>query len=147
MWSLMAACDVLVNLRYPTMGETSGSVIRALSLGKPLLVSDVGWFSELPDDVVLKVPVDELEVVTLDAALELAADHREELGAAARAYVEREHALPKVADAYVSALEVAAGGDAVEDAVLWRVAEAAAEAGVTDMAQLAQRLREVGIGA
>ena len=36
MWSLMAACDVLVNLRYPTMGETSGSVIRALSLGKPL---------------------------------------------------------------------------------------------------------------
>ena len=24
MWSLMAACDVLVNLRYPTMGETSG---------------------------------------------------------------------------------------------------------------------------
>ena len=26
MWSLMAACDVLVNLRYPTMGETSGSV-------------------------------------------------------------------------------------------------------------------------
>ena len=147
MWSLMAACDVLVNLRYPTMGETSGSVIRALSLGKPLLVSDVGWFSELPDEVVLKVPVDELEVVTLDAALELAADHREELGAAARAYVEREHALPKVADAYVSALEVAAGGDAVEDAVLWRVAEAAAEAGVTDMAQLALRLREVGIGA
>jgi glycosyltransferase involved in cell wall biosynthesis len=32
MWSLMAACDVLVNLRHPTMGETSGSVVRALSL-------------------------------------------------------------------------------------------------------------------
>src|SRR5207302_2225099 len=62
MWPLMAACDVLVNLRYPTMGETSGSVIRALSLGKPLLVSDVSWFGELPDDVVLKVPVDEHEV-------------------------------------------------------------------------------------
>ena len=147
MWSLMAACDVLVNLRYPTMGETSGSVIRALSLGKPLLVSDVGWFSELPDDVVLKVPVDEFEVVTLEAALELAAEHRKVLGAAARAYVEREHALPKVADAYAAALEVAAGGDAVDDAVLWRIAEAAAEAGVTDMSLLAQRLREVGIGA
>ena len=35
----MAACDVLVNLRSPTMGETSGAVIRALSLGKPMLVS------------------------------------------------------------------------------------------------------------
>ena len=76
MWSLMAACDVLVNLRYPTMGETSGSVIRALSLGRPLVVSDVGWFSELPDDVVLKVPVDEYEVATLEAAIGLAADRR-----------------------------------------------------------------------
>jgi glycosyltransferase involved in cell wall biosynthesis len=147
MWSLMAACDVLVNLRYPTMGETSGSVIRALSLGKPLLVSDVGWFSELPDDVVLKVPVDELEVVTLAAALEFAAEHSGVLGSAARDYVEREHSLSSVADAYVAALEVAAGGDAVDDAVLWRIAEAAAEAGVTDMSLLAQRLREVGIGA
>ena len=147
MWSLMAACDVLVNLRYPTMGETSGSVIRALSLGKPLLVSDVGWFSELPDDVVLKVPVDELEVVTLAAALEFAAEHSGALGSAARAYVEREHSLPRVADAYVAALEVAAGGDAVDDRVLWRIAEAAAEAGVTDMSLVAQRLREVGIGA
>jgi len=53
MWSLMAACDVLVNLRFPTMGETSGSAIRALSLGRPLIVSDVGWFSELPDGAVL----------------------------------------------------------------------------------------------
>ena len=53
----MAACDVHVNLRSPTMGETSGTTIRALSLGKPLVVSDAGWFGELPDDVALKVPV------------------------------------------------------------------------------------------
>jgi glycosyltransferase involved in cell wall biosynthesis len=147
MWSLMAACDVLVNLRYPTMGETSGSAIRALALGKPLVVSDVGWFSELPDGAVLKVPVDELEVATLTAALEFAVQHGAALGAAARVYVEREHALPKVADAYVAALEVAAGGDAVDDAVLWRVAEAAVASGMTDVSLLAERLREVGIGA
>ena len=147
MWSLMAACDVLVNLRYPTMGETSGSVIRALSLGKPLLVSDVGWFSELPDDVALKIPVDEYEVATVEAALGFAVEHGATLGANARAYVEREHALPRVADAYVAALEVAAGGDAVDDAVLYRVAEAAVEAGVTDVSLLVERLHEVGIGA
>src|SRR5439155_1426387 len=73
MWSLMAACDVCVNLRSPTMGETSGSAIRVLSLGKPLIVSDVGWFGELPDDVALKIPVDEFETRTLEAALELLA--------------------------------------------------------------------------
>src|SRR6476661_4920001 len=88
MWSLMAACDVLVNLRYPTMGETSGSVIRALSLGRPLVVSDVGWFAELPDDVVVKVPVDEYEVATLETALGLAADRGAALGVSAREYVE-----------------------------------------------------------
>jgi glycosyltransferase involved in cell wall biosynthesis len=147
MWSLMAACDVLVNLRYPTMGETSGSVIRGLSLGKALVVSDVGWFAELPDDAVLKVPVDEHEVPTIRAALGVAADHAAALGTAARAYVEREHDLGRVADAYVAALETAAGGDAVDDAVILRVAEAAAELGITDLSQVAARLREVGIGA
>ncbi len=121
LWSLMAACDVLVNLRYPTMGETSGSVIRALALGQPLLVSDVGWFSELPDDAVLKVPVDDY------------------------AYVEREHALPAVADEYARALEVAAGGDAVNDAVLLRIAEAATEVGIDDASALARAARESGI--
>jgi glycosyltransferase involved in cell wall biosynthesis len=45
LWSLMNACDAIVSLRSPTMGETSGSAIRALSLGKPLVVSDVGWFA------------------------------------------------------------------------------------------------------
>ncbi len=146
LWSLMAACDVLVNLRYPTMGETSGSVIRALSLGKPLVVSDVGWFHELPDGAVLKVPVDEHEVATLRAALAFASDHAAELGSAARGFVTQEHDLDVVADRYVEALEVAAGGDAVDDAVLWRVAEAAAEAGITDVAVVAARLREIGIG-
>jgi glycosyltransferase involved in cell wall biosynthesis len=147
MWSLMSACDVLVNLRYPTMGETSGSVIRALALGKALLVSDVGWFAELPGDAVLRVPVDDYEVATIAAAIGVAADHNAALGAAARASVAREHDLGRVADAYVAALETAAGGTAVDDAVIMRVAEAASELGVTDLAQVAERLREVGIGA
>jgi glycosyltransferase involved in cell wall biosynthesis len=51
LWSLMSACDAVVSLRAPTMGETSGTVIRALTLGKPLVVSGVGWFGELPDMV------------------------------------------------------------------------------------------------
>jgi glycosyltransferase involved in cell wall biosynthesis len=145
MWSLMARCDVLVNLRFPTMGETSGSAIRALSLGRPLVVSDVGWFSELPDGVVLKVPFDEVEVPLLEATLGFAVEHRAALGAAARGYVERVHSLGSVADAYVAALEVAAGGDAVDEAVLWRIAEAAAEVGIDDAQALARAAVESGI--
>jgi glycosyltransferase involved in cell wall biosynthesis len=145
LWSLMAACDVLVNLRSPTMGETSGTVIRGLGLGKAMLVSDVGWFSELPDGVALKIPVDEYEVPTIAGALELADGHAAELGAAALDYVRREHDLGRTADGYVAALEQAAGGALVADAVLLRIAEAAAEVGVDDPVELAREARKAGI--
>ena len=52
----MDACDVVLNLRYPTVGETSGSLQRAFGLGKAVIVSDVGSFSELADDICLKIP-------------------------------------------------------------------------------------------
>ncbi len=152
-WSLMSACDVCVSLRAPTMGETSGSAIRALSLGKPLVVSDLGWFSELPDGTALKVPVDEREVPRLAAALELLLsrpDVREALGTAGREYVTHEHAVERVADLFAAALEEAAGGAAVRDAVLAEVAVAAADSGIepasAEAAELGARLREARIG-
>jgi glycosyltransferase involved in cell wall biosynthesis len=145
MWSLMAACDVLVNLRSPTMGETSGAVIRGLSLAKPMLVSDVGWFSELPDDVALKIPVDEFEVETIAAAIEFAAERAAVVGSAAREFVRREHDLARVADAYTRALEQAAGGDGAIDAALWSIAEAAADVGIDEVEELARRVREAGL--
>ena len=153
LWSLMAACDVCVSLRSPTMGETSGSVIRQLSLGKPVVVSDVGWFSELPDSVALKVPVDSHESETLYAALELVARDervRASMSEAALDLVRREHDLGRAADLYVAALEQAAGGEAVANAVLGDVAAAAAEVGIEpdspEAAELARRLAEVELG-
>jgi len=154
LWQLMIAADVHVSLRSPTMGETSGTAIRALSLGKPLIVSDVGWFSELPDEVALKIPVDEHEVDTLAAALELLAtrpDVRAAMGAAALDLARREHGLERVADLYVAAFEQAAGGGAVRDAVLLEVSEAAAAVGIApgsgEAREIAARLAEVDPGA
>jgi glycosyltransferase involved in cell wall biosynthesis len=146
LWSLMAACDVVVSLRAPTMGETSGSAIRALSLGRPLVVSDLGWFAELPDDVARKIPVGEGEVDALVAALAAAPPS----GEAARAYAAREHGLERVADAYAAALEVAGGSAAVRESVLAEIGTAAAEVGLAadapETRELGVRLREVGIG-
>jgi glycosyltransferase involved in cell wall biosynthesis len=153
LWRLLADCDVIVSLRWPTMGETSGMAIRALSLGKPLVVSDAGWFSELPDSAVAKVPVDEFEVATLAATLELLADDsslRERMGAVASRYVHCEHDLDRVADLYLAALEEVAGGPAVRNAVLGEVAKACDEVGIRSddpaLADLAASAREVGIG-
>jgi glycosyltransferase involved in cell wall biosynthesis len=59
------AVDRLVNLRYPTAGETSGTLIRALAAGKPVAVSDYAQFAELPDDIVVKIPLGNGEVEAL----------------------------------------------------------------------------------
>ena len=86
------------------MGETSAAAIRALSLGKPLVVSDVGAFRELPDEVAIKVPVGEGEIDALVAALEprrgQPGDGRRRAGARRG----REHALDRTADLYAAAL-------------------------------------------
>ncbi len=152
LWSLMSACDACISLRAPTMGETSGSVIRALSLGRPLVVSDLGWFAELPDTVALKVAVDEDEIPALATSLELLASSeatQHAMSDAAQEYVRGEHDLGRAAEDYVAALEEAAGGAMVTDAVVDQVAQAAAEIGIepgTPFAtELAGRLDEVGL--
>ena len=153
LWSLLAATDICVSLRYPTMGETSGIAVRALEAGRPQVVSDLGWFSELPDEVALKVPVGEDEVEVLARHLtHLAGDAglRARMGAAARALAAQEHDIGRVADAYAATLEEAAGAEAVGGAVAAAVASAAAEVGLEPggeaVGELAERLREVGHG-
>jgi hypothetical protein len=104
--------------------------------------------------VALKVPVDDDETQTLVAALELLAsrlDVREAMGAAARELAGREHDPERVADRYVAAFEQAAGGEAVRDAVLMEVSEAAARVGIepgsAEAREIAARLAEVDPGA
>jgi hypothetical protein len=147
LWSLIAACDACVLLRAPTMGETSGSAIRTLGLGKPLVVSDLGWFAELPDSVALKVPVggDE-EIAGIVAALERLADPATAaaMGASARAYVENAHALPKIAEQYAAALEASAGNGAVDAKLLHEVADAAAAVGL-EPEPVGAQLEELGL--
>ncbi len=54
----LRAVDAVVNLRYPSAGESSGTAARALAEGRPLIVNNAGSFAELPDDVALKVEID-----------------------------------------------------------------------------------------
>ena len=109
----MAACDVVLNLRYPTVGETSGSLLRALGLGKPVLVSDVGAFSELPDEICLKVAVGPGEEDLIFEYLNLLVsrpDLARALGERARCWVERECNWPLVARRYATFLQAVVEG-------------------------------------
>ena len=104
----MAACDIVLNLRYPTVGESSGSLLRALGLGKAVLVSGIGAFQEFPDDVCLKVPVGAGEEDLIFEYLNLLAsrpDVARALGERAARYVKEECNWDRVACLYASFLK------------------------------------------
>lgn len=56
MQKVLQASDLVMSLRYPTFGESSGSVARALGMGCALVVTEGGSYAELPDDTCIKIP-------------------------------------------------------------------------------------------
>jgi glycosyltransferase involved in cell wall biosynthesis len=105
--SAITACDLCLNLRYPTAGETSASLLRVLALGKPAVVSDYAQFAELPADVAVKVPLGEDEVTSLAGAVgEIVADKAAlaAMGEAAREMVRQQHDPDRAAREFVEAL-------------------------------------------
>jgi glycosyltransferase involved in cell wall biosynthesis len=92
--------DIVVNLRYPSMGESSSTLTRAMALGKPCVVSTHGAFADLPPESVVKIDVGDNEVRDLVAALDwLVRDSvaRAALGTAAQHYTEAVLSGPRVA--------------------------------------------------
>jgi len=63
----MGAVDTIVNLRYPTAGETSATLVQAQALAKPVITTDYAQFAE--ERACLHVPPDEREVATLASTL------------------------------------------------------------------------------
>jgi len=105
--SAMVAADVAVNLRHPTGGETSGTLIRLLGLGKPVVVSDTGAFGEVPDGCCARVALDEAEEDVLAAVLEALAkdpDLRRRMGANAHRHMAEHHTLEGSAERYATFL-------------------------------------------
>jgi glycosyltransferase involved in cell wall biosynthesis len=68
----MRSVDVAVQLRSPTFGESSGVVNQLLALGRPLVVTGEGSFTELPAEIASFVAAD-CPPADLAAAIEAAA--------------------------------------------------------------------------
>lgn len=98
--------DVGIDLRYPTMGESSASVCRMLGAGKPCVVSNLGWFAELPDDCVVKLDVGADETNLVRCLSDLIADQsfRCTMGENARRYIREQHGVERTAAEYVKFL-------------------------------------------
>ncbi len=99
--------DVVINLRLPTVGETSAVALRAMAAARPLIVFDHGWYSELPDEAALKVPPgDEAALREAMARLAASPELRRAMGAAGLRYVQRHCQPAHVARAVIDFLQV-----------------------------------------
>ena len=100
----MRKTDIALNLRERTVGETSGCLCRLMSAGICSVVADVGWYGDLPDDCVVKVPLDSTTEALLVAYLERLIEDRhlrQRIGENARRYVTAKHAIEIVAESYL----------------------------------------------
>jgi len=100
----LKAVDAVVNLRYPSAGESSGTLARALAEGRAVIASDLHAFAELPSDAALTVSVDGPQGEQVAAHLiRLARDPglRRRLEDGARGYARRELDPLRCRDAYL----------------------------------------------
>ena len=102
------ASDLVCNLRYPTAGESSGTLTRALGIGRCCVIFDYASFSDYGSDICLKVPLDTFDPAPLANALLAAAkspEMRTKMAEAAKAWVRRECAIGRCAQAYADFIE------------------------------------------
>lgn len=76
-FSTIFASDIVINLRNPSMGEASGTLMHALAAARPTIVSDVDQYREFPDKVCWKLTHDENQAEVLYAYLVTLLSNRE----------------------------------------------------------------------
>jgi glycosyltransferase involved in cell wall biosynthesis len=108
----MIACDVVVNLRVPTASHMSGSLIRSIAAGRPVVATDLPEWAAFPGDFCLRVPPAPDDVVPLGAHLtRLAMDPplRERMSQAARSWFLENARITDMAAGYSELISAVAG--------------------------------------
>ena len=88
--TILQNTDVVVNLRCPSMGESSAALMDAFAYGNACIVSNYNQYAEIPDSVCWKADVDHMEIPQLVAFLEVLLrnpDTKRQLGHNAFRYV------------------------------------------------------------
>ena len=117
-----------MNLRYPSMGEASGSQLQLWQYALPSIVSRTAWYAGLPDDTVAFVrPEHEIEDIEMHLARFLDEPERyRRIGLNGQRYVNEQCAAAKYAD---GVMEMAAR--APEFQAIWIAHDLAEHAGRT----------------
>jgi glycosyltransferase involved in cell wall biosynthesis len=104
----IAACDILINLRFPSVGESSGTLARAMAAGRCCVVNATAAYADLPSDTVMHIPVNDAVRALVDglSALLSNVDLRMSFGSKARALAQSEWAPEAVARAYADLINI-----------------------------------------
>jgi glycosyltransferase involved in cell wall biosynthesis len=96
--------DIMCCLRWPALESASASTIEAMLYGKPTIVTDTGFYSDLPDECVLKISYAN-EIEDIEAAFnELASspERRKKIGEDARLYASQTFTADNYAERIVA---------------------------------------------
>lgn len=144
----MQHCDVAINLRSPTGGETSGACLRLLGLGRPTLVSDLGWFAEIPAGCCAHIEPGEHEAAEIAAVLAALADDaqlRADLGRNAARWAAEHHRLADVARRYAAVVEAAAAHPPRIDTPVPPLSAAPSDLASSLLAEVSAALGDLGL--
>ena len=110
-WLYAAAADLCLNLRYPTAGETSATLLRLLAAGRAVMVTDQVQALDFPDAVLVRASLDGDEDGLFCDVLDLVRDpdRRRRLEREAREYIEAEHSPNAMFEDYARCLEEVEG--------------------------------------
>jgi glycosyltransferase involved in cell wall biosynthesis len=107
----LVAADVVLALRFPSLGEMSAVLLRALAAGRPAVVTaGTPAGDEFPDGVVVPVDPGRYEEAELEAVLDrllASRDLRDAIGGLAQAHARRHHDPARLAEDLLDFLEEA----------------------------------------
>lgn len=90
----------MANLRNPSMREKSATMLRILKKEKLCITNNGGWFTEIPNSVVYKIELDQIQENIEKAILTLIKDEKKctEFGQKARENVNKEYNSETIAN-------------------------------------------------
>lgn len=106
-FNYIAISHIGINLRYPTARETSATLLRIMAMGKPVLSSDLLHLNDLPEDIVMKIPVVDEEKALYKSLRQLIKKPqlREKLGSEGLRFVKEKHSLEGMSRDYLRCLK------------------------------------------
>ena len=104
----LSRADVVINLRHPSAGEMSATLLRALSARKPVLISRLHYLSEIPESAVLRVSTSRETEETYFHLRRLMEEvrFRKSLARNGKKFVEQHQRFDQMVDAYRELIDV-----------------------------------------